>query len=480
MKIRSLSTRIALLLGAATVLILGAAAIAMDSMVDVEMSQRFDVGLLAQARALAALADLGPGGLTMEDGGRLRSRLLAQSTKPVYALDCADGSSAVSDPAPPSFPSGWWRSASAQPSFATIGAGEHTLRAVWFRFDAASEAVQIAGKPASVGTLDCAVVFMQSRAELDDILSDIDDILLLMPALALLVVFLLSPVLVRRGLKPLAVLGEEMRGIGPHATGRRLHVAGTRELEPLVARFNEVLARMDEGVRRERQFAGALAHETRTRLAELRALVEVEQSYPGGRPVAELLGEIGHIGSELESTVSGLLLLTRLDAGIEDLAPAPIDLDELMIRQLQRVDATLKERHLRVDMESHPGRTKLVADPALLDIVIGNLLRNAGAYAPQGSVVEVRQQPHALLIGNDAPDLGSDEVARFGQRFWSKHHSAEGHAGLGLGLALAGAAATAMGLRLEFSLDAQQHLRARLSWRRGSKVMHVADAEPTG
>src|SRR5699024_10675849 len=119
------------------------------------------------------------------------------------------------------------------------------------------------------------------------------------------------------GLKPLAVLGENMRGIGPHAPGQRLPPAGTRELEPLVACFNEVLTRMDEGLARERQFAGALAHETRTRLAELRTLVEVERRYPSGCPTAELLGEIGGIGGELESTVSGLLLLTRLDAGIE-------------------------------------------------------------------------------------------------------------------------------------------------------------------
>lgn len=481
MKIRSLSTRIALLLGAATVLILGAAAVAMDHMVDAEMGQRFDVGLLAQARALAALADVGPNGLQMEDTGRSRSRLLTQGIQPVYMVACIGGGTAVSHPAPTNAPPNWRNNASTQPAFATVGVGEHTWRAVWFLFDAGPDADAPASAMASAAannTADpCSVLFMESHAELDDILTDIDGILLLTPALALLAVLLLSPVLVRRGLRPLVVLGEEMRGIGPQAVGQRLHVAGTRELKPLVARFNEVLARMDEGVTRERQFAGALAHETRTRLAELRALVEVEQSFPGGRPVAELLDEIGNIGGELESTVSGLLLLTRLDAGIEDLAPARVDLDELVTRQLERVATTLHQRHLRVDRDRGAAHTSLVADPALLDIVIGNVLRNASAYAPAGSVIAIEQAPHALLIGNAAPDLGSDEVARFGQRFWSKHHRAEGHAGLGLGLALAGAAAEAMGLRLEFSLDSQQHLHARLSWGRDSEVMHVADAE---
>ncbi|HET7360223.1 MAG TPA: ATP-binding protein [Rhodanobacteraceae bacterium] len=473
----SLTGRIAVLLGVAAALVLGTAAVIMDQMVDSEMGRRLDASVLSQARTLASLADAGPEGLDMDASSRPHSRLFASKPDAAYAIHCADGSELRSNPAPDRYPPEWIESARQRPTFADIHDGRD-LRAVWFRFDPASGGAGSAQKPASGARDACAVVFMQSHAELDEILMTIDGILLAIPMLALLAVLALSPGLVRRGLQPLVALGEEMRGIGPQAAGQRLQPTGTRELEPLVVRFNEVLARMDEGVTRERQFAGALAHETRTRLAELRTLVEVERRYPSDRPLASVLDEIGNIGGELENTVSALLLLTRLDAGIESLELRPVDLDGVIVRQLEQVDATLQRRGLRVAVEPMLGRAPLVADQALLDIIVGNLLGNAASHAPAGSVIEIRRHVRALVIVNRAPDLAADDVARFGQRFWSKHHGNEGHAGLGL--ALAGAAATAMRFSLGFRLDPQQSLHAGLHWSDDSEVVHVADAETTG
>jgi signal transduction histidine kinase len=470
-KTRSLSGRIALLLGTATVLFLGAAALLMDHMVDADMSRRFDDNLLSQARTLAALVDTGPGQVIMGGAGRFRSRLLASEAPAAYAIRCAEGSAVYSKPAPRQFPPDWDVQAQRQPTFADFDADGHAQRAVWFSFRAdGSDGNDVAGETAATSSVtpdagatdDCRMVFIQPRAELDEILIAIDGILLVTPVLALLAVLALSPVLVRRGLRPLATLGEKMRNIGPQAPGQRLQATGTRELEPLVRRFNEVLARMDEGVARERQFAGALAHETRTRLAELRALVEVEQRYPSGRPAAELLGEIGSIGGDLENTVSGLLLLTRLDGGIEDLHAVSVDIDHLVARQLERLAGTLQQRRLRVDAAYAAEALVLLADPSLLDIVVGNLLGNAGAYAPDGSVIEVHRDARGLTIGNEAPELDAADVPRLGQRFWRKQHGPGGHAGLGL--ALAGAAAAAIGMHLDFTLDAQRHLRARVYW----------------
>lgn len=463
MRTRSLSGRIALLLGTATVLFLGAAALLMDHMVDADMSRRFDANLLSQARTLAALVDVAPGHVVMGGAGRFGARLLASEAPAAYAIRCAGGGTVHSKPVPRTFPPDWAGQAQRQPAFADVDTGGHVRRAVWFSFRAGGPGGDDDGAaPDATTTGDCRMVFMQPRTELDEILIAIDGILLVTPVLALLAVLALSPVLVRRGLRPLAVLGENMRDIGPQAPGQRLPATGTRELEPLVRRFNEVLARMDEGVARERQFAGALAHETRTRLAELRALVEVEQRYPSGRPVADLLGEIGSIGGDLENTVSGLLLLTRLDGGIEDIHAVPVDIDGLVERQLERLAATMQQRGLRVEAGHAPEPLSLLADPALLDIIVGNLLGNAAAYAPEGGVIGVRRDARGLDVDNDAPQLDAADVPRFGQRFWRKQHGPGGHAGLGL--ALAGAAAAALGMHLAFTLDARHRLHARVSW----------------
>src|SRR5699024_4061295 len=201
---------------------------------------------------------------------------------------------------------------------------------------------------------------------------------------------------------------------------------------------------------------------TRTHLAELRSLVEVERRYPSERPVNELLDEIGHIVGELQGTVSGLLLLTRLEAGIEGMDPDKVLLGDVVDRQLESVADVLSRREIHVDESSISPDTALVVDRALLDIILSTLLNNEAAYAPKGSTIGIHSSTQALVIDNDAPDVDATEVPRFGQRFWSKHHGVAGHARLGL--ALAGAAATAMHMELHFTLDAQHRLRATLSW----------------
>ncbi|HET8940858.1 MAG TPA: sensor histidine kinase N-terminal domain-containing protein, partial [Rudaea sp.] len=351
MNAHSLSTRIAFLLGISMVLVVGAAAVIMDQMVDTEMVQRFDDTLLTQARTLVALVSVDTASATMKNTRSPRDSVFRGETSGTFDIQCKNGDRISSDPGAPRYPGEWKAEATQEPIFDDVTVDEVTWRTVRYQFDALTQQnTGDTGKlsaATSVASRACTIVLMQPRTKLDEMLDTIDAILLLTPMAALIVVLLLSPRLVRRGLKPLALLAAQMRHVGPQAVEQRLTGTGTRELEPLIARFNEVLERMSDGMQRERQFASALAHETRTRLAELRALVDVEQLYPGERSTRELLDEVGNIGGELESIVSALLLLTRLDAGIESLQMRPVDLDEHVARQLQRIAATLHARNLQ-------------------------------------------------------------------------------------------------------------------------------------
>lgn len=472
MRPRTLTGGIALLLGASTALLLGAAAVLMDHLVDAQMRRRFDIDLLAQARALAALVESGPHGLAIDAPAGLSARMLAGDAQASYAVQCESGASLRSTPPPARYPASWAQPGNPQPTYANLDTGTQALRGIWFGFGLPPADDTPAARPTR-----CRLLFVQSRQPLEEILLAIDLILLLIPLLALLLVLVLSPFLVRRGLRPLTRLRERMRGIGPQQPGQRLQATGTRELEPLVASFNEVLTRMDEVLARERRFTDALAHETRTRLAELRALVEVERRYPSGRPLEALLGEVGAIGNELEGTVAGLLLLTRLDAGLESPAWQGIDPAAWVARHVARVAALAQRRQLRIASVPPARPVTVMADLSLLDIVLGNLLGNACEYAPAGSVVRITWNDDALSVDNAAPDLADDELACLGQRFWSKQQGRGGHTGLGL--ALAGAAAAAIDLRLTFALQDDQQLRATLAWRR-SEAIYQAHAETAG
>jgi signal transduction histidine kinase len=431
----SLAARIALLLVATSLALLGGGALLMDWRIDRAMETRFRENLLAQAQALTTVVEI-----EQAAGSPRAPPGLLAGDRAWYELRCAGLPTQHSSPRPPAMPADWPAAAGATPRFVNLPHGHARLGAVMYAFQA----------PAATGppTRNCALLFMQDRRSFDRLLTALDWILVLGPALAMLVALVAVPLVVRRGLKPVRALAERMHDIGPHAPGQRLPASGLRELDPLVARFNDVLARMDEGLARERQFASGLAHETRTRLAELRALAEVEARYPSGRELRQILGEIGQIGAELEATVSALLLLTRLQSGLEQPQRQPLELRPWLERQFQRQRAGADARGVAIAVDGTPPAS-LHTDPALLEVVLGNLLGNACAYAPERDTVRVGLDPHGLRISNAAPGLEPADLARFGQRFWRKQPPHAGHAGLGLALAHAAAEALEMDLRFE-------------------------------
>lgn len=456
----SLRLRLTLLLALATLVALGIAAWIVDWRADAEMQQRFDSALLARAQAFAALTYVRRDRTLAVAPGTLDSGLFPGITDASwYDLRCDGVPIEHSSPVPPAIAP---RSV-ATPTFADAHLADgRLLREVSLRFAPRGAQRLTDVRPASA-TMACELRYALDRGPLDELLRTLDLILLGSILGACLVVLALTPWLVRRGLRPLSTLDAAMARIGPDAPGERLPPADTRELAPLVSRFNEVLSRMDEGLSRERRFASGLAHELRTRLAELRTLVDVEMRYPSERDPGEVLGEIGKIGGELEATVAALLQLTRIESGVQAAQHEPVDVQALLTRALARHHDALHAHGLRLERSDPAAAVRIESDPALLEIVLDNLLGNAIAYAPIGSTVDVRATPQCIGIANAAPELGEADLARFGQRFWRKRAGEDGAGHAGLGLALAQAAVRALGMRLEFAMDSGV-LKATLAW----------------
>lgn len=449
----SLRARLTLLLALVVLIVFGAAAKIVDWRADTEMQQRFDASLLARAQSLAALTQIENGRIVVDIDNAATAPFPGDANASWYEVSCGGVVVARTAEVPPSLATGL------QPVFADAKVrGGRTLRMVAFRF-----APTMDDQPAvAPGTPTCRLRYALDRGSLDDILHTLDFILLGSLLGACVLVILATPWLVRRGLRPLTALDHAMAGIGPDEPGGRLPTSGTSELAPLVARINEVLERMDAGLARERQFASGLAHEFRTRLAELRTLVDVETRYPSGRGLSSLLGEVGSIGAELEATITALLQLTRIQSGIEPSRPEGVSLASLLARLCARHQNAANARDVRIESAFDGDATfNITVDRALLEIVISNLLDNAVAHAPKGSSVTLRGDRNGVVVCNAAPALHQADLANFGQRFWRKGAHDAGHAGLGL--ALATAAARTLRMTLSFELDGGM-LRAAVHW----------------
>lgn len=438
----SIRLRITTFLLVAIVLILGSATWLLDQKIDAQVANQADTNLLERAQALSDIFDISRRShLQMPGQGHL-PEFLADDGIVYFRIQC-HGETTVS--APEAGALDWPPLTSAMPAFGDMSDSLGTeLRGVTLPFRP-SRSTAVGSVMPGLCSLALAVDVKDVR-QFQQSMDNIDFGCIL---LGILIVVLLTPWLIRQGLQPLSSLAEAVQRIGPELPDQRLDADASAELKPLIMRFNEVLARMEEGLMRERQFASGVAHELRTPLAELRTMIEVELRYPSGRDLRAFMAELGIVGNEMERLVTALLLLTRIEAGIEQVHFQPVDIGALTGKLLNRCRADIDTQRLALTIQTQ-GTVFWDADPALLEVTLGNLLGNAVAYAPAGSCLVLGYRSSSWWVDNEAPDLKDDDMDFMRRRFWRKGRDTSLHSGLGV--ALATASATAQGMHLNLSL----------------------------
>jgi len=256
---------------------------------------------------------------------------------------------------------------------------------------------------------------------------------------------------VLHGLRPVDDLVAALERVDPDDPQARLGGGPLpSELRPVAERFSMVLNRLLDALAREKRYARNVAHELRTPLAEIRLLADVGSHAQEPDAVRAALGDVGAAAAEMEQTVESLLALTRYEAGLERPQPEPIDLCAEVMRTacLMKHHADQHDLKFRFDM---PDEYWVHADSALAHRLISNLVGNALAHAPRGSVIGVKVGADGeLRLSNPAPQLAASDLPRLGERFF-RISAGNGGSHTGLGLSLAFAIAKVLGLRLEFT-----------------------------
>jgi signal transduction histidine kinase len=137
--------------------------------------------------------------------------------------------------------------------------------------------------------------------------------------------------LAARALQPIDQMTRTARRISAEDLSARLDLPATDdEVGRLAVTFDEMLERLDESFRRERQFTANASHELRTPLAAMQAILGVVRAQP--RTAAEYEAAIDDLADEAErlhTLVDRLLYLARRDAQRSDVHK-PVDLTFLL------------------------------------------------------------------------------------------------------------------------------------------------------
>lgn len=295
------------------------------------------------------------------------------------------------------------------------------------------------------------VVTAEETGSLEDLENRIHVTLLLGALATILAMFLITRHAVLRGLRPVDDLVFALERVDPDDPQAKLGGGPLpSELRPVADRFSLVLNRLLDALAREKRYARNVAHELRTPLAEIRLLTDVgsREQEPGA--VRAALSDVGAAAAEMEQTVESLLALTRYEAGLEEPQPEPIDLCAEILRAAGLMKYHADQHDLKFEFDM-PEEFWVHADSALIHRLISNLVDNAIAHSPRGSVIRVMLGAGGeLLLSNPAPQLAASDVPRLGERFF-RISAGNGGSHTGLGLSLALAIAKVLGLRLELA-----------------------------
>jgi signal transduction histidine kinase len=273
-------------------------------------------------------------------------------------------------------------------------------------------------------------------------------ILVLLAVAALAVAAVVTLWTTRLALAPLDAMTALARSITRGDRGRRLDPARTdTELGRTAAAFDDMLDALERSEAtamaseaRTRRFVADAAHELRTPLAGVHAVVEavMDQSLPTEqreRMHLLLLRET----RRASRLVDDLLAMARIDAGI-DLQREPVDLLELAHAEVERARLLDPDRPVTVD-----GTASVVdGDPARLAQVLGNLLDNARRHTPPGAPVAVHVGDGRVRVTDHGPGVPVADRERIFDRL-VRLDEARTDGGAGLGLAIARGIARAHG-----------------------------------
>jgi signal transduction histidine kinase len=289
------------------------------------------------------------------------------------------------------------------------------------------------------------VVVGTSLEPRSEALADMRSQLLIGGPMALLLALLAGYLLAAAALRPVERMGARAATISAASPGRRLPVPRTDdEIARLGIRLNEMLARLEAGLDRERTLVANASHELRTPLALLKTEIELALDEPASAPkLVAALRSAAEETDRLSQLADDLLLLARVDSGELPLRRSQIAVDELLDSIATRFGRRARDAGRRIEVTAPAGLTVLV-DRRRLEQALTNLVENALRYGAGTIQLEAAADSGTLALG--VTDEGAGFPAEFLERAFERFSRGDGtRAGSGLGLAIVAAIAHAHG-----------------------------------
>ncbi len=213
------------------------------------------------------------------------------------------------------------------------------------------------------------------------------------------------------------------------------------ELYRMSATINALLDRLQEAFQREKQFTADASHELKTPLAAIKGTLEVLIRKPREREHYEsriqfCLTELNRMARLIDQ----LLMLARYERSKIEVHTESLLLTRHLEELTQRMLPFAAEKAISFCIECAES-CRVAADPAMLEMMLENILSNAIKYSPARSSVTIRVNEHPDSVQCSIIDQGfgipEEKLQAIFERFFrvdASRSSSTGGFGLGLSI----------------------------------------------
>ena len=296
-----------------------------------------------------------------------------------------------------------------------------------------------AGSGTAIGETD-VYVHASSNISLDDeAIVWFRNLLIVTVVVSMLICLWLGRMIAEHGLKPLTRVAEATRGLDARNLSYRLDRHDMpEEIDRLAGDFNNMMGRLETAYTGLRHYADNVAHELRGPLNKM--LLEAEVTLNRKRTADEYRAALESCieeGQQLTRIVNGILFLARTDQTTRIEAPERLVLTHEVAAVVALFAASAAAASIDLDIKVGAG-LRFAGDPTLFRRALANLVGNALAHSPPGSVIGLTGRAEGDRLVISVTDEGSGIEAAHLPHVFDRFFRADGvrtHGeNLGLGL----------------------------------------------
>lgn len=258
----------------------------------------------------------------------------------------------------------------------------------------------------------------------------------------LLMVIISGSRVVKKNMRPVAVMTDTVKNITINALDTRLDIRGSKnELKDLAKTFNGMLDRIQRSYEQQNQFVSDASHELRTPISVIQGYANLLDRW-GKEDKAVLEEAIAAIKTESQSMkelIEKLLFLARGDKNAQKIEIEEFYTDEF-IDEIVKETKLIDNHHEIINRESD--RLCINADRKLLKEALRVFIDNSIKYTPEGGQINIdcREENNrvVMIVEDNGMGISREDIPNIFNRFYRADKSRTRETGgTGLGLAIA-------------------------------------------